>query len=89
MYSTIRCPIREAINNIEYVNLQKRTQVNLNALSMVINFGNYTHTSPKVSLGFIFGGVIFGKIFELVYRGANIREGLYSGFYRISLDLQN
>ena len=59
------------------------------ALSMFIRYPNYTYTNPNVSLGLIFGGVIFGKMFDLVYRGANIREGLYSGFYSISLDLHN
>jgi len=40
---------------------------------MVIHCPNFTHIIPNLSPLLILGGLIFGRIFELVYRG------LYSG----------
>ena len=55
---------------------------------MFITYPNYTNRISIVSPWVIFGGwlvfgggLIFGRLFELVYRGAYIGEGLYSGFY--------
>ena len=68
---TIQCPIRGATNNIQYVKLQKT---------------NYANRILSVSPGRLYSrGLIFGRMFELVYRGAYIRrtyiqEGLFSGF---------
>ena len=53
----------------------RRTKVSIEtiyALSLFIQYPNYTHRVPKVSPGPIIGGLIFGSIFELVYRMAYI-----------------
>ena len=41
-----------------------------------------THRIKNVSPGLIFGGLIFGRIFMLRYRGSIFGPGLYSGFLR-------
>ena len=73
---------REAINNILNVKLQKRTQVNTEApyMYMVIHCPNYAQRVPNVSPGLIFWGLIFGRIFELVYRGL-----IFGGAYILGL----
>ena len=58
----------------------RRTKVNIDtmyALSLLIQYPNYTHRVPKVSPGLILGGggLISGSIFELVYRMAYIWGG--------------
>ena len=69
---TIRCPIRETINNIKYVKtLEKKKgkcRGSLYALAMAISCPNYTHRIPNLNPGLILGGRIFGRIFELAYR---------------------
>ena len=51
---TIRCQIRETINNIQYVTLQKKTQVQ-NAEVL------YARKIPDVSPGFIVGGSLYSE----------------------------
>ena len=50
------------------------------ALPMLINYPNCPSKIPNVRPGFLFGGLIFGRIFELAYRGAYSQEGLCLGF---------
>ena len=53
----------------------------INAL-MFIHYPNYTPRIPNVGPRLIFWGLIFGRIFGLVYWGPIFR-GLYSEFYGI------
>ena len=50
---------------------------------MFMYFPNYTHIVPNLNPGLIFGGFIFERIFELVYKGPIFGGGSYSGFYDI------
>ena len=59
------------------------------ALSMFIHYPIYEHRSSNISPGLIFGGggLIRGRIFELVYRMASIR-GIYIRDFTVFLILQ-
>ena len=59
---------------------------------MLIHHPNYTQRISNVNLGLIFRGVIFGRIFGIVYRGSRFgglifEGGLYSGCYGFNIIL--
>ena len=82
---TIRCPIRETINNIKYVKtLEKKKgkyRGSLYALAMAISCPNYRHRIPNLNPGLILWGRIFGRIFELAYRELVFRGLIFVNAY--------
>ena len=52
------------------------------SLPMLIHYLNHTQNPKCTPWDYIRGGLIFGRIFELVYRGLIFREGLIFGILR-------